>query len=59
MREEELERHLAAQPKETGAEKKPVSQQAPEARGKVPAIFAEDSQGQRGYTVLKQMLDAR
>jgi carboxyl-terminal processing protease len=59
MREEELERHLAAQPKETGAENKQVSEQAPEARGKVPTIFAQDSQGQRAYTVLKREVESR
>ena len=59
IREEELERHLAAQPKGAGGGETPASKQAPEATGKVPAIFAEDSQGQRAYTVLKREIDSR
>jgi carboxyl-terminal processing protease len=51
IREEELDGHLAAKP--GGGAKKSVSKQAPEAKGRVPEIFAEDPQGQRGYVVLK------
>ena len=53
MREEELERHLAAQSKGVAGEKKaPASRQAPEATGKVPAILQGDTQAQRGHAVL-------
>jgi carboxyl-terminal processing protease len=55
FREEELEGHLAAQPKGVGGPggKRPVSRQAPQAAGRAPEIFEEDPQGQRGYAVLK------
>ncbi|MGB3050083.1 MAG: S41 family peptidase [Polyangiales bacterium] len=54
LREEELEGHLRAQPKGVRGELKPAnSQQAPQPTGRVPKLFAEDSQGQRGYAVLK------
>jgi len=55
LREEELEGHLQAQPKGVqGVPKRSVpGEQAPAATGRVPNIFAEDSQGQRGYAVLK------
>ena len=59
MREEELERHLAAQPKGVWGQGKPASKRAPEATGKTPGIFAEDSQGQRAYTVLKESIGSR
>jgi len=59
IREEELERHLAAQPKGVGGQGKPVSKRAPEATGKTPGIFAEDSQGQRGYAVLLSQIESR
>jgi carboxyl-terminal processing protease len=58
-REEELERHLAAQPKGAAGEGTPLGRQAPQAKGKMPAIFAEDSQGQRAYTALRQQLKTR
>jgi len=54
LREEELEGHLRAQPKGVRDEPKPVSgPEAPQANGRVPSIFADDSQGQRAYAVLK------
>jgi carboxyl-terminal processing protease len=56
IREEELEGHLAARPAGGG---KPASKQAPEATGKVPDMFAEDPQGQRGYAVLKGRIGSR
>jgi carboxyl-terminal processing protease len=57
MREEELDRHLAAQPKGPSGRTAPTStRQAPAANGKMPAVFAEDSQAQRGYLVLKQQI---
>jgi carboxyl-terminal processing protease len=60
IREEKLDGHLAAQPKgATREEEVPASKRAPEATGKTPDLFAEDSQGQRGYTVLKQLLESR
>jgi carboxyl-terminal processing protease len=59
IREEELERHLAAQPKGVGVQGKLVSKRAPEATGKTPAIFVDDSQGQRGYEVLKREIASR
>ncbi len=60
IREEELERHLAAQPRGAVGEKKPpVSKEAPKATGHVPAIFSEDPQGQRGYRVLKERIGMR
>ena len=59
IREEELERHLAAQPRGVGGKGAPVSKQAPQATGKVPALFADDSQAQRAYTVLKQLVESR
>ena len=57
IREEELDGHLAAQSK--GGAERSASRQAPEATGKVPEIFAEDPQGQRGYVVLKGRIGAR
>jgi len=59
IREEELERHLAAQPNGAGVQKRPRSKQAPKAAGKMPALFAGDSQGQRGYTVLRKLIESR
>jgi carboxyl-terminal processing protease len=59
IREEELERHLAAQPKAAAGHRTPASEHAPKAAGKAPAIFAEDPQGQRGYAVLKGMIGSR
>ncbi|MBW2223801.1 MAG: S41 family peptidase [Deltaproteobacteria bacterium] len=59
FREEELERHLAAQPNGAGVPKAPGSKQAPKATGKVAALFAEDSQGQRAYVVMKQLIQSR
>jgi carboxyl-terminal processing protease len=57
MREEELDRHLAAQPKGPSGRTAPAStRHAPAAKGKMPAVFAEDSQAQRGYLVLKQQI---
>jgi carboxyl-terminal processing protease len=57
MREEELDRHLAAQPKGPSGRTAPAStKHAPAAKGKMPAVFAEDSQAQRGYLVLKQQI---
>jgi carboxyl-terminal processing protease len=57
MREEELDRHLAAQPKGPSGRTAPAStRQAPAAKGKMPAVFAEDSQAQRGYLALKQQI---
>ena len=57
MREEELDRHLAAQPKGPSGRTAPAStRQAPAAKGKMPAVFADDSQAQRGYLVLKQQI---
>jgi carboxyl-terminal processing protease len=57
MREEELDRHLAAQPKGPSGRTAPAStRQAPAAKGKMPAVFAEDSQAQRGYLVLQQQI---
>ena len=54
LREEELEGHLRAQPKGRPGEPKRVSgPPAPQAAGQVPSIFRDDSQGQRGYAVLK------
>jgi carboxyl-terminal processing protease len=58
MREEELDRHLAAKPN-GDAPGQAVIKQAPQAKGKIPAMFAEDSQGQRAYTVLRQQLESR
>jgi carboxyl-terminal processing protease len=61
IREEELDRHLAAQPKGAGGRKgsPPISEQAPQAMTQVPKIFAEDSQAQRGYTVLRGQIQSR
>ncbi|MDH3655853.1 MAG: S41 family peptidase [Myxococcales bacterium] len=54
LREEELEGHLRAQPKGVrGVPKRVSGPQAPPATGQVPSIFADDSQGQRAYAVLK------
>ena len=59
MREEELERHIAAQPKVVGGQGKPASKRAPKATGTTPGIFAEDIQGQRAYAVLKERIGSR
>lgn len=60
LREEELEGHLAAQPKGVAGQQKPPSgRQAPQASGEVPEIFARDLQGQRGYAVLKRTIASR
>jgi carboxyl-terminal processing protease len=60
FREEELDRHLAAQSKgRGGAAKAPAPNQAPLAIGSVPKMLAEDPQGQRAYTVLKSRVGAR
>jgi carboxyl-terminal processing protease len=56
IREEELERHLVAQPKGAGVQQAPASKQAPKATGKMPALFAEDSQGQRAHTALQHLI---
>ena len=57
IREEELDGHLAAQSK--GGAERSVSRQAPQATGKVPQMFAEDPQGQRGYVVLRGRIGSR
>ncbi len=60
IREEELDRHLPAQHKGSTANRStPASRQAPQTRGKVPSMFAEDPQGQQGYTVLTELLQGR
>jgi carboxyl-terminal processing protease len=60
IREEELEGHLAAQPRGVGGKKKTAAgQEAPQATGTVPAIFEDDPQGQRGYTVLRGRIGSR
>jgi carboxyl-terminal processing protease len=59
IREEELERHLAAQPQGVAAQGTPVSRPAPQVKGKMPALFAEDLQGQRAYTVLRERIQTR
>jgi carboxyl-terminal processing protease len=56
IREEELERHLVAQPKGAEVQQAPASKQAPKATGKMPALFAEDSQGQRAHTALQHLI---
>jgi carboxyl-terminal processing protease len=56
IREEELERHLVAQSKGAGVQQAPASKQAPKATGKMPALFAEDSQGQRAHTALQHLI---
>ncbi|NNL85909.1 MAG: S41 family peptidase [Myxococcales bacterium] len=54
LREEELEGHLLAQSKRVaGVPKRVGGPEAPVATGQMPSIFADDSQGQRGYVVLK------
>jgi len=55
LREEELEGHLRAQPKRVRKEPKQVVRrpQAPAPTAQVPSLFAEDSQGQRAYAVLR------
>jgi carboxyl-terminal processing protease len=54
LREEELEGHLRAQPNGVRGEQNTAGRhQAPRPTGRVPSIFAEDSQGQRAYAVLK------
>jgi carboxyl-terminal processing protease len=57
IREEELDGHLAAKP--GGGTERSVGRRAPEATGKVPEIFSEDPQGQRGYVVLKGRIGTR
>jgi len=59
LREEALERHLAAQPLGSADGQSVVGTQAPQATGKVPEIFADDSQGQRAYTALKARINSR
>jgi len=60
IREEELEGHLAAQPKGAGPKKQPAAgRPAPQATGTVPAIFEDDPQGQRAYTVLKGRIGSK
>ena len=60
IREEELERHLAAQSKGASEEKRlAVSKQAPDATGQAPAIFADDPQGRRGYVALREQIGSR
>jgi carboxyl-terminal processing protease len=56
LREEQLEGHLAASPRGAPgvAGRRTSAKQAPVASGSVPSLFAEDSQGQRGLTVLKE-----
>jgi carboxyl-terminal processing protease len=57
IREEELDRHLAARPGgDRTAEKPRLSREAPQPAGNLPSIFAEDPQAQRGYTALLQQL---
>ena len=58
LREEELEGHLVAQSKGAAGRQKPaVTSRAPQPAGRAPEIFADDSQGQRGYQVLRGLLD--
>jgi len=60
IREEELQGHLAAQPRRVGDKNHPTAgRQAPQATGTVPAIFEEDPQGQRAYTALKGRIGSR
>jgi len=60
FREEELDGHLAAQSKGLGGSANaPAPNQAPLASGSVPRMLAEDSQGQRAYTVLKSRVGGR
>ena len=60
FREEELDGHLAAQSKGLGGSANaPAPNQAPLASGSVPKMLAEDSQGQRAYTVLKSQVGGR
>ncbi|MBT8465912.1 MAG: S41 family peptidase [Deltaproteobacteria bacterium] len=55
LREEELEGHLRAQPNGVPGVPKQVDRrpEAPAPTDQVLSIFADDSQGQRGYAVLK------
>jgi carboxyl-terminal processing protease len=59
FREEELERHLAAQPNGAAVQQPAPTKQAPQAKGKMPALFADDSQGQRAFTVLRTLSSPR
>jgi carboxyl-terminal processing protease len=60
FREEELDGHLAAQSRGLGGSANaPAPNQAPLASGSVPRMLAEDSQGQRAYTVLKSRVGGR
>jgi carboxyl-terminal processing protease len=54
FREEALEGHLRATPVGKGSEAK---RQAPQVNGSVPALFADDPQGARGYLVLRAAID--
>ncbi|MFW2388725.1 MAG: S41 family peptidase [Polyangiales bacterium] len=55
LREEQLEGHLAAEPRGTGAtgRRRRNVRQAPEASGGMPEVFVGDPQGQRGLVVLR------
>ena len=53
IREAELDRHLAAQPKGAPEQNAASTRQAPQAQGRIPALFSDDSQGQRAFTVLR------
>jgi len=55
LREEELEGHLRAQPMGVRGVPKRAGpgEEAPPATGRVPSLFVEDSQAQRGYAVLR------
>ena len=55
IREETLEGHLVADGQE--GEGASAGRKAPELTGRVPALFKDDPQGQRGYAVLKQMIE--
>ncbi len=54
VREETLEGHLAPQ---SSAKRRAKGQQAPQAGGQLPKLFADDPQGARGYWVLRGMVD--
>ncbi len=57
VREETLDGHLAAQRQD--ADTASAGKQAPELAGRVPALLQDDPQGQRGYAVLKGMIEER
>jgi len=60
IREEELDAHLDAQPQTArGSKEPPMRKEAPKATGRVPALFADDPQGMRGYLVLKGQIKSR